>query len=136
MIWKKSKIVIFLIFQLDQSENSVPFCQICKTGNSESKSIFHQKQKKKILISIFHCQRLILIFYFFSFSLNNQINFPYREKRLSYDLFVLPIFFCDCFNAAQASVNSCIRFMNLRSILGNDFYYQLIPSKQFRCQVL
>ena len=38
--------------------------QICKTGNSEAKSIFKQMQKKTFLISIFHFQLLILIFLF------------------------------------------------------------------------
>ena len=91
-------------------------------------------QKKTFLISIFHFQLLILIFLFVH--LVKKSKKILCEKRLSNDLFVLPIFFCDRFDAAQASVNSCIRFMNLLRTLENDFNYQLISSEQFPCQVL
>ena len=46
-------------------------------------------------------------------------------------MFVLPIFFCDCSNAAQASVNSCIRFMNLSRIWKIIFIISSSPLNNF-----
>ena len=59
--------------------------QICKTGNSEAKSIFKQMQKKNFFNFNFSLSTFNFNFFICSFSL--KIKKILCQKRLSYDLF-------------------------------------------------